>query len=489
MMAASPSPDDLLRLARSADRAGQAEQAIKAYQALLVIRPHWADGWFNLAQAQWRGRQHKAALDTYLHAIELGLRGPEEAHLNRSVILAQHLQRPDDALLELQAALRLNPQYAPAWLNLGNLHEQRGDRAAARQAYECVLDLVPGHALALSRMPDLQVLTDPDDPLIGQLQQAVSRPEREPADRADLGFGLGKALDSVGRYDEAFEAYRAANLASRASGSAAVTYDRTAHERRVDRLMASFQRPPAMVEATPATPIFICGLFRSGSTLVEQMLAAHPQVFAGGELDWLPALADARLGTSQAWSWLQDAGQVAAERAHYQQRAAKLLAPKTRLTDKRPDNFLHIGLIQTLFPGARIVHTRRDALDNALSLYFLHLGHDMPYALDLDDIAHWIAQYRRLMRHWHEAYPGCLLDLDYDRLVTEPEPVLRELLAFCDLPWDPACLDFHRRAAVVQTASLWQVRQPLYTRSSGRWRHYAAHLSGLRAALSPTMPP
>jgi tetratricopeptide (TPR) repeat protein len=484
---AAPSPEDLLRQARAADRAGQPEQAAAAYNALLTLRPKWADGWFNLAQAQWRSRQHEAALGSYQRAVDAGLRGPEEAHLNRSVILAQHLQRPDDARQELQTALRLNAQYAPAWLNLGNLHEQCGEREAARQAYEQVLTLAPGHALALSRLPDVQALKEPDDPIIERLQQALTSPHSTAADRADLGFGLGKALDTVGHFDDAFAAYAAANRASRDSAPPGLRYDAAAHTRFVDQLIASFQPSCPARTAEPDAPIFICGLFRSGSTLVEQMLAAHPQVVAGGELDWLPALAEARLRPQQDWGWLHDASQLAAERARYLSRAAALSCGAARLTDKRPDNFLNIGLIQALFPGARVVHTRRDVLDNALSLYCLHLGHAMPYALDLDDIAHWTVQYQRLMAHWHEVYPGCLHDLDYDRLVVDPEPVLRDLLEFCGLPWDPACLQFHRRAGVVQTASVWQVRQPLYTRSSGRWRHYAAHLSSLRAALSRTM--
>jgi hypothetical protein len=160
------------------------------------------------------------------------------------------------------------------------------------------------------------------------------------------------------------------------------------------------------------------------------------------------------------------------------------LAPFVRagsaVTDKRPDNFLHIGLIKTLFPAAKIIHTRRDRLDNLLSLYFLHLGAGMPYALGLADAAHWHGEYERLMAHWKRLYPNDIFDIDYDALVREPEPAIRALLDFLGLDWEGQLLDFHRRSSAVKTASVWQVREPLHARSSGRWRNYE---TALRRAL------
>jgi hypothetical protein len=153
------------------------------------------------------------------------------------------------------------------------------------------------------------------------------------------------------------------------------------------------------------------------------------------------------------------------------------------LTDKRPDNFLYIGLIKQLFPTARILHTQRNVLDNCLSVYFLHLSRAMPYALDLEDIAHWYRQYRRLMAHWKTLYGDDIHDVDYDALVANPRPQIESALTHCGLAWDDACLNFHATRSAVMTPSAWQVRQPLYQRSSGRWRHYERHLAGLRRAL------
>ena len=262
-------------------------------------------------------------------------------------------------------------------------------------------------------------------------------------------------------------------------------YDRRRHEQFVDQLIAIFARKPAPVAASTmsAPPIFICGMFRSGSTLAEQVLAAHSRVTAGGEIDVLPTLVQNELAPFPA-RMLQIAPAQQDELAkRYLAAVSRLFPGALHVTDKRPDNFLYIGLIKTLFPTARIVHTTRNALDNCLSIYFLHLDHGMGYALDLGDIAHYYRQYRRLMAHWRSLYGEDILDFDYDDFVREPRPAVERLLDFCGLEWEEGCLSFHRTANAVKTASVWQVREPLYQRSSGRWRNYAGQIEPLRAAL------
>lgn len=155
-----------------------------------------------------------------------------------------------------------------------------------------------------------------------------------------------------------------------------------------------------------------------------------------------------------------------------------------RLTDKRPDNFLYIGLIKQMFPTAKIVNTIRQPLDNCLSVYFQHLDQQMSYALDLMSIGHYYQQYQRLMRHWKTLYGADILDLDYDQLVRAPNPTIGTLLEFCGLPWEDQCANFHQTLGVVRTGSVWQVREQLYQRSSGRWRNYEKHLGQLAAMLA-----
>ena len=470
-----------MALASRLRAAGRAEEAAEAYRRLLAIRPDLPDSWFNLALMERQAGRFAAALAAYDEAVRRGVSGPEEAWLNRGVIHADDLGRPDLALQDLEAALAIAPDWLPALLNLGNLHEDMGRREAAAEVYAQVLAVAPGHPVAMARAAGLARLTGPDDPVIAALRSALGRPGLDVADRAELGFALGRALDQVGAYDDAFAAYAAANAASRAIDPEGARYDRAAHERFIDSLIAAFPEPAVAVADAGAPPVFICGLFRSGSTLVEQIMAGHSRVTGGGELGLVPGLARAVAGYPQA---LAGAGpEVFGQLRDLYLGGLKTARPQADVvTDKRPDNFLHIGLIKAMFPNARIVHTVREPLDVILSNWFLHLDRSMGHALDLGDLAHWHGQYVRLMRHWKTLYPD-ILDLDYDALVVEPRPAIERLLAYCGLDWEAAVLDFHKAAAPVRTASVWQVREPLYQRSSGRWRHYERHLDGVRAAL------
>lgn len=458
---------DLLREASRLRTLGRVEEAIAAYERLLAAQPELADSWYNLGWLQRKVRRFEAALDSYARALDLGVRDPEEVRLNRAVILSDYLHRPADAAQELDAALEDNPDYVPALLNLGNLREDLGDRPGARAAYERALAVEPGDSLALARLAGVSHAAELDGTLAQRLKIAIAG--AAPDEQADLGFALAGLLDAAGRHEEAFDAARWANAASRTATGAA--YDRAGHERFGQRLIDSFAQRSSGAEPAPA--IFVCGLFRSGSTLVEQILGAHSRVTAGGELDLVPALV-ARIDGYPEAVRAADARTLEDWRDFY--RSGLPPHEGTLLTDKRPDNFLHLGLIKTLFPDAKIVHTRRDPLDNLLSLYFLHLDPGMAYALDLADAAHWHGQYERLMAHWKSLYPNDIFDLDYDQLVREPRPVIERLLAFLGLDWEDGLLDFHTGAAPVRTASVWQVRQPLHGRSSGRWRNYREQL-------------
>jgi tetratricopeptide (TPR) repeat protein len=469
-------------------QAGRLDEAIEAHERLVARAPDLPDAWYNLGYLQHRARRFDAALQSYRRALDGHVGMPEEVHLNRAVILAEQLTRTKEAKAELRSALGLNPRYVPAWLNLGNVHEQCGDLAAAVRAYESARAIDPENAVALARLANLKSTGLVTDPLIADLRRALRRSSISAADYAELAFGLGKALDAAGAYDEAFAAYRAANRASRVSaGPRGAHYDARAHEQFVDRLIEAFSSPnPSLVPepAFGAPPIFICGLFRSGSSLVEQILASHSKVRSGGEVDLLPALAGQALGPFGESAARVDTLGLERMRRAYLGGLHSRHPGSGVLTDKRPDNFLYIGLILRMFPNARILHTRRNPLDNCLSIFFLHLDHAMPYALDLNDIAHWHGQYRRLMAHWKEVFGDAIHDVDYDDLVLNPRPIMGNLLAHCGLPWEEGCMAFHTAETVVKTPSAWQVRLPLYAHSSGRWRRYEKHLQGLRAALA-----
>ncbi len=489
-MTVSDDPRTLLQQATLHDRSGRLPEAIAAYERLLQRWPALPDSWYNLALLQRRAGQLEAALASYQQALDRGVTQPEEVHLNRGAIYSDGLRRSADAERELTAALQLNPHYVPALLNLANLHEDQARRDSALALYERLLALDPACHEALARYASLRGASGPSDAVVMRLRSALHDPATPLADRASLGFALGKLLDGCGAYDEAFAAYRAANADSGASMATQrqLRYDRAAHVRCIDDLIKVFSACSARaVAATEPAPLFICGMFRSGSTLAEQVLASHSRVRAGGEIDFIPQLVQTRLAPYPG-SLLQLPPQELATIAdQYRHTLALLAQGAAHITDKRPDNFLHIGLIKTLFPNARIVHTTRNPLDNALSVYFLHLDQSMAYALDLADIGHYYGQYRRLMAHWKSLYGADILDFDYDTFVQEPRPAVERLLKFCGLDWEEACLAFDRVNNAVRTASVWQVRQPLYRHASGRWRHYERQLGPLRAALRDSL--
>ncbi len=474
---------------------GRPVEAALAYQRVLARWPDLPDCWYNLGLLQRRLGQFEAALDSYAQALQRGVSRQEEVHLNRGVIFADCLRQDAAAEHELRAALRLNPTYVPALQNLANLCEDRGQRADAGALYQRILALEPHAFEALARYAQLAESTDPHEPLIARLRAALAHPAASAADQASLGFALARRLEVAGAYPQAFAAAAAANRASKLSSGAAAHYDRRAHERLIDALIAAFPcaralRRSAAAGAAPASaatvpaPIFICGMFRSGSTLTERILAGHPQVTAGGELDLLPQLAQSALAPFPASMASASTATLTNLAAQYLQRITQLFPGARCVTDKRPDNFLLIGLIKTLFPQASIVHTTRDALDNCLSIFFLHLDQRLPWALDLMDIGHYLQQYRRLMRHWQTLYRDDILELNYDDLVRDGRAVAQRLLTSCGLDWDQGCLDFASRTGSVKTASVWQVRDPLYQSSSGRARHYSRELAGLAAYLT-----
>jgi len=482
----------IFREAQRLQRLDQVPEAIAAYQRALLDWPEHANSWFNLGLLFRQARFAEEALVCYEKALKLGIANPEEVHLNRAVIYADYLRQDAEAERELRTALTLHPGFVPALLNLANIQEDRGRRNEALELYRRALELDPYCTLALARYANMQAPADCDAPLIARLQGALARPAVTGADRAQLGFALGRALDAGGAYEEAFGAYAAANaLVHTAALRAEQRYDRRAQEQFVDRLIKSScaaPAPPAAVTHAGPAPIFVCGMFRSGSTLAEQLLAQHPGVAAGGELELLPSLVARELTPFPESLASMSRADLEPLAGRYRDAIAALFPGATQVTDKRPDNFLYIGLIKSLFPHAKIVHTTRDPLDNCLAIYFLHLDLGMSYASDLMDIGHYYREYRRLMAHWRELYRADIIDLNYDHFVHEPQSVGPPVFEALGWRWDPKFLERPRADSSVKTASVWQVREPLYQNSSGRSRHYEQQLAPLRSFLAELPP-
>ena len=366
-------------------------------------------------------------------------------------------------------------------------------------AYRAALELDPGYAKAALNLAKSKRFTARPDEDEDRILVATRRGAPDRDTQRDLHLALGKIHDDRGEHENAFAHDERAN---RPFAEAAI---RQTDEwlALMDRMCAVFDadwfaaHPPA-VGADP-TPVFIVGMPRSGTTLVEQCLAAHPAVHGGGELSVVQRLtADAESSRGGAVSGntavrpspsypecvraLGDT-ELAVLGARYLNHVRTLAPEAARVTDKLPGNYLHLGFIATILPGATIVHCRRDPLDNAISLYFTDfmVGHE--YSNDLRAIGRHIRGMRTLMAHWETVLGGRLLMVDYEALVADPEPFTRTMVAHVGLEWNDACPHPHEVARTVRTASAWQVRQPVHRRSAGRAQRYAQFLDPLREAL------
>lgn len=460
---------------------GNAGEAIVCYQRFLQRQPELADAHYNLALIQKNAGRFDDALASYGRALQLNIERPEDVHSNISIVYAE-LRREDDAIKSLETALDLNPDYTPALFNLANHREEAGDKQAALALFQKVIDRDPQHYLALARLANVKDFADPADAVIRKLKHAVRKLTLDPEVRIDLYFALGRALNDCGAYGDAFASYQEGNTCARQT---MVPYDRAGQESLTDQLMEVFSTDwfSGIEPVSDAAPIFICGMFRSGSTLIEQVLASHPRVTAGGEIDFF--FREVRQSLAPFPGSMRQMSQAGLEALadSYLAHLKKTFPGAEYLTDKRPDNFLYLGLIRTLYPNARIICTVRDALDNCLSVYFQQLGGLLNYATGLEDIGHYFIQYRRLMDHWRGLFGDNIFDLSYDDFVREPRPVVEKLLEFCGLEWSDTSLEFYKTDNIVKTASVWQVRQPLYQKSSGRWRNYQDHIASLRQYL------
>ena len=478
-------PDQLYyyaRLAALLESVGLVDDAIAHYQRLLQQRPDYATAHFNLALLYRNDKRYAQALDAYNAAILHGIDNVQEVWSNMGVVYSE-LRRGDKAREMFERALERDPDYIPALFNLAGLFEQLGERQQAIDLYKRVLELNPRYWDALARLAYVRKITPGDTELLTILQQATMDAQSDPVQREGLFFALGKALDDVERYAEAFTAYRNAN---ELGGLRCPPYDRKSSEKAFDQLIELFSRERIRNSATKSTaaPIFICGMFRSGSTLVEQILASHPAVTPGGELDYLPWLVARRLSPYPERIRVASPEELETLGEAYLSELNTLFPDAGMITDKRPDNFLYLGLIKMMFPAARIIYTKREPMDNCLSIYFQQLGGNLAYPTNLENIAHYYRQHLRLMQHWTDCFATGIYNVDYDELVQSPEPVLRRLLDFLGLEWDERCLSFRETDNLVKTASIWQVRGELNTHSSGRWRNYAPYMPDIQALLN-----
>ena len=445
--------------------------ACDTMHAFILVRPKLADAHFNLGYYLNKLGKHNEALQSYEKSIQLGLSGLEEAYLNMAVIYTDYFRDPKKAKDLLVKALEINPDYTLAIYNLANYYEDMGDRLNAIKEFETLIKLEPENSKVLYRLAYVKKFTDISDPLIEKLKKLSTSSAVPRTEMIDINYALGKALDECGQYNEAFSHYKMANHLNKPMISG---YKREDEQEKIDNLIEFFDSNWVNDNQTKisTTPIFICGMFRSGSTLLEQVLSAHDDVTAGGERRYFTNLVQNKLKPfPQALTDVsQNQFQVFAK--DYDGETKSLYKGANYVTDKRPDNVNYIGLIKTLFPNAKIIFTQRNPVDVCLSIYFLRFGEELNYSTDLLNIAHFYKQQQRIINHWMNLFPNDTYRFDYEQMIATPKESISKALEFLNLEWSDKCLSFHTLNNPVKTASAWQVREPLYTKSAGRWKNY-----------------
>jgi tetratricopeptide (TPR) repeat protein len=415
-------------------------------------------------------------------AYRAGLKvAPDHAALHTAHAMAERaVGRLADAEESARRALALRPDAADTLALLGSLAIDHGRFDEAEELLRKALAIDPELPEALASLAALRKMSAADAPWRDAAERVLAR-GLPVAHAINLHHALGKYYDDVDERAAAFQHHRLGNELARRSR---LRYDRTEMTQRVSRTLAAFDQH-ALAALRPGgiaseVPVFVVGMPRSGTSLTEQILASHPQVHGAGELLYWIFAADAERAATpeQRGATIADLGRA------YLEGLATQAPGASRVIDKLPVNFRHIGLIHAALPGARFIHLERSSLDTCLSIYFQGFSAAHPYATDFGDLAHYYHEYRRLMAHWRAALPPrTLLEVRYEDLVDDPEGWSRRMLAHIGLPWDPRCLEFHRTDRPVLTASNWQVRQPISKASVERWRRYEQFLGPLREAL------
>jgi tetratricopeptide (TPR) repeat protein len=427
---------------------GEIKEAMTHLRRACELDPGSASAWFNLGEALWRQARTEEAIAVLRRALELA-----PAHLPARLSLAKaqaSLGQVDDAVAGFREILRLDPGNAEGWFGLSNLNTVRFDAADT-----------------------------------ASLHQALARSGQSPRHRELLGFTLAKALEDQGDYMRAFERFRQANASRRQR----VRWDAAGEHRRVEAIRRIFAQdmPPPLDPELGREAILIVSVPRSGSTLVEQILASHPEVEGANEIKDMSQVIDAETHRRRSAFplWAPDASAADWQRLgrEYLTRTAPWRKAKPRFTDKSLVTWYLVGAARSMLPAARVVVVRRDPVETCVACFRQCFTELSGFTCDLDEMADYCIDFLQLTRFWLERYPGRVFDLEYETLVAEPEPTIRRLLDFCDLPFDPACLEFHKTSrAVLSSPSAAQVRQPM-RRDTARSARYGDKLDRLRQRL------
>jgi tetratricopeptide (TPR) repeat protein len=490
-------------LAISWEHLGRFEKAVTAFRRALALGLDLPDIHTRLGKMHHLlgERDEAARCFANARAKATGVRG----FLELATVLSS-VNEWDEAEADLRRAVALDPRSPEAHQQLGTAMRLRGRFEEARGSYRRAIELNPHCGTAYLGLVSTRKVSESDRPLLERMESIALGGLTERS-RLDLHYALGKAYADLKTFGDAIKHYSAANaIAANWVRTAGLSFDRERCAAQADKSIATFttelfrkrremggtvltlssadsrlstgERVAAAVSRQSELPVLIVGMIRSGTTLVEQIVSSHPDAAPGGELPFWRRLSNAPKSVAMGTFDNTIAEAMASE---YLRMLGHFAGNAKRVTDKMPLNFWMLGLIHLVFPNARIIHCRRNPLDTCLSIYTTPLGVPSDFAHHRGNIVFYYKQYLRLMEHWRRVLPrDRFLEVDYEALVENPEPATRRMLDFCGLEWDEACLKHEENPRAVATPSTWQVRQPMYKSSVGRWRDYEPWLGEFR---------
>ncbi|MBF0448462.1 MAG: tetratricopeptide repeat protein [Magnetococcales bacterium] len=504
-------------------RAGKPKEALISFERALLLMPEFLKAHLGLANTLRDLGRIEEAVARFRLALAIDPRFAPAYHYLGVTFLTE--ERVRDALPLLRKAVGLNPDYMEAWLslgsalesdeqtdealkifrkilerepnnilvhnNLGNILKNQGKIDESIEHYRQALAINPDQASAYYNLSRAKVGSD-DAAELKRMEELLEQPRLNSDQKSSIHFALGKIYDDLGNYDKAFEHFYLGNEMD----TRGQPFRPRVHSMVVDRVISVFSKEffanRRGMGSESHQPVFIVGMPRSGTTLVEQTLASHPEVYGAGELNHIGHLVasipdlQGRLAGYPDSAMLVDAVTACKLGDDYVSRIRTVGGDAKRITDKMPGNFLNLGFISLFFSNARIIHCSRESMDSSLSCYFQHFTQIMPFSKKLEFLGSYQKDYLRLMEHWRRVLPLQMMEVNYKDMVADHEGMTRKILEFLDLDWDDSCLKFHKTERSVKTASNWQVRQPIYTGSVDRWRHYEKHIGPLVTALGLT---
>jgi len=456
--------------------------AIACYKKSLSLNPRNARAYNTLGIISQNAGRMEEAITNFEKALSLD---PDFAGAyNNLGLMYKELGKINEATVNFRKAISLDPDYAEAYLNFGIVHKESGLMDDAIACYEKALSLKPDLIGALKNLAVSVKYTEMCD-FIYRLKDMFMEKDLSDDDRMHLGFALGKVYEDIKDYDKAFEVILHAARLKRQTYEYSIQDNKDKFDEIKMVFTPEFFSSYSNVGNPDQTPIFILGMPRSGTTLIEQILASHPQVFGAGELQILFNLTKEFCSGETIKSYPKCISGFTADMfmkigSDYIDTIRKHSKDTDYITDKMPHNFLYVGLIKIILPKAKVIHCTRNPMDNCLSIFKTEFRAPYKYSYDMVELGHYYNLYLDLMKHWEDILPGFMYNLRYEDLVADQEKQTRGLLDFCGLDWNESCLAFHKTQRIVKTASFAQVRQPMYKDSVELWKRYEAQLEPLR---------